>query len=502
MASYSRYRKSSVWSRAIPAALALVFALTFPALSTRDGNGGYSLPSNSFSVPVTGGTLIASEAAAVWADITTAIAGSVASDGQSTMSGNLKMGAQRITGLAEGSAATDATTVNQIQDGAMSWGGVAGGTADALTLALSPVVTAYVDGMTIYFVSSASPNTGATTVNVNSVATDAILKNGAALAAGDIAASKVYAITYYNSDWHLWSPLSFTLASNNTWTGTNTFSAAVTANAALNATSTFTLSSTDAGAGGGPYITALRDSASPAASDIIGGLLMSGKDSGGTTTSYAFLDGTILDATDTSEDARIRWVAQIAGTPTVVMNLGPGIQVASPTGGDKGVGTVNAQAGLYIAGHGTVAQFVEDEDAVYQTLGTILPLDDTIPQNTEGDELLTVAITPTNASSTLSIMVEVQGQLAVASGDWACAVFVDTTADAIAARAASVVSTSNIMQLTFTHTLSAGSTSARTYKVRCGSAVATDLKVNGTNTARLFGGVNQSRMSVTEILPQ
>jgi hypothetical protein len=500
MASRPRYRKSSAWSRAIPAALALVFALTFPALSTRDGNGGYSLPSNSFSVPVTGGTLIASEAAAVWADITTAIAGSVAADGQTTMSGNLKMGAQRITGLAEGTAATDATTVNQIQDGAMSWGGVAGGTADALTLALSPVVTAYVDGMTIYFVSSASPNTGAATVNVNSVATDAILKNGAALAAGDIAASKVYAITYYNSDWHLWSPmLSLTgyaqLAAANTFTAAQTISVTAAGVAA-------TITSTDAGAAIAPQLDLYRDSGSPAVNDVLGRLAFQGEDSAGNQQLYGALDATILDPTSTSEDAQFRIVVPIAGANTAELSIGAGVTVGAPTGSFKGDGTLNAQAGVYIAGHGTVAQFVEDEDAVYQTLGTILPLDDTIPQNTEGDELLTVAITPTNASSTLSIMVEVQGQLAVASGDWACAVFVDTTADAIAARAASVVSTSNIMQLTFTHTLSAGSTSARTYKVRCGSAVATDLKVNGTNTARLFGGVNQSRMSVTEILPQ
>jgi hypothetical protein len=40
--------------------------------------------------------------------------GSLASDGQTTATGNLKMGNNRITGLADGIASTDAATVNQV----------------------------------------------------------------------------------------------------------------------------------------------------------------------------------------------------------------------------------------------------------------------------------------------------------------------------------------------------------------------------------------------------
>jgi hypothetical protein len=46
--------------------------------------------------------------------LATALTGSLASDGQTTATGNLKMGNNRITGLADGIAATDAATVNQI----------------------------------------------------------------------------------------------------------------------------------------------------------------------------------------------------------------------------------------------------------------------------------------------------------------------------------------------------------------------------------------------------
>jgi hypothetical protein len=52
-------------------------------------------------------------------DLATALTGSLASDGQTTATGNLKMGNNRITGLADGIASTDAATVNQIPSGAL-----------------------------------------------------------------------------------------------------------------------------------------------------------------------------------------------------------------------------------------------------------------------------------------------------------------------------------------------------------------------------------------------
>lgn len=252
----------------------------------RDGSGGYSLPANNFSVAASGNTATDTDANAVWADIVAAIAQSVSKDGQTTMTGALKMGGQKITGLAVGTVNTDGLTLGQAQNGAFRWGGVAGGTADALTLSLSPAVTAYVDGMTILFVSGASPNTGAATANVNAVGADAILKNGAALQANDIQASKVYAITSYNSDWHLWSP------------------------------SPQSFSSTDAGATEGPTLDLYRDSPSPAANDVAGAVNFYGEDSAGNKELYAKISNVIDDPTSTSEDGSIRLSTVVAGAIT------------------------------------------------------------------------------------------------------------------------------------------------------------------------------------------
>jgi hypothetical protein len=84
---------------------------------SRNGSGTYTLPAGN---PVVTSTTISS----TWAnntltDIATALTGSLAADGQTTATGNLKMGANRITGLADGIADTDAATVGQIPSGAL-----------------------------------------------------------------------------------------------------------------------------------------------------------------------------------------------------------------------------------------------------------------------------------------------------------------------------------------------------------------------------------------------
>ena len=79
---------------------------------SRNGSGTYTLPAGN---PVVTGTTISS----TWAnntmtDLATALTGSLASDGQTTATGNLKMGNNRITGLADGIASTDAASVSQV----------------------------------------------------------------------------------------------------------------------------------------------------------------------------------------------------------------------------------------------------------------------------------------------------------------------------------------------------------------------------------------------------
>ena len=75
---------------------------------SRNGSGVYSLPAGN---PVVTNTTISS----TWAnntlsDIATALTDSLAADGQTTATGNLQMGNNKITGLATLTVSTDAVT--------------------------------------------------------------------------------------------------------------------------------------------------------------------------------------------------------------------------------------------------------------------------------------------------------------------------------------------------------------------------------------------------------
>jgi hypothetical protein len=78
----------------------------------------------------------------------------------------------------------------------------------------------------------------------------------------------------------------------------------------------YLMESTDAGATAGPVLEFYRNSATPAASDILGKLLFNGEDSAGNTQEYASVETVIVDATSTSEDGRIDFYATKAGTRT------------------------------------------------------------------------------------------------------------------------------------------------------------------------------------------
>ena len=78
----------------------------------------------------------------------------------------------------------------------MLYAGTAAGTADAITLTLTPAIAAYAAGQSFLYKSGASANTGAMTVNINGAGAKAIQINGAALVSGDHPAGKFMRITY------------------------------------------------------------------------------------------------------------------------------------------------------------------------------------------------------------------------------------------------------------------------------------------------------------------
>jgi hypothetical protein len=130
---------------------------------SRNGSGTYNLPAGN---PVVTGTTISS----TWAnntltDIATALTGSLAADGQTTATGNLKMGNNRITGLADGIAATDAPSLTQVTSAVAITGGTINGTTIGATTAATGKFTTL-------------EATGVTTVQAGTAAVPAITTTG------------------------------------------------------------------------------------------------------------------------------------------------------------------------------------------------------------------------------------------------------------------------------------------------------------------------------------
>ncbi len=145
-----------------------------------------------------------------------------------------------------------------------------------------------------------------------------------------------------------------------------------------------------------------------------------------------------------------------------------------------------------------VAQQVNVQDGEVATGTTTSPDDDTIPQNTEGNEFITLAITPINASNKL--VIEAQALVAHPSaGLMTIALFQDSTANTLAAMAYHHSHADAERPISLRHEMVAGTTSLTTFKIRVGSATAGTITFNGTGGSRILGGKLASHISITEV---
>ena len=167
-----------------------------------------------------------------------------------------------------------------------------------------------------------------------------------------------------------------------------------------------------------------------------------------------------------------------------------------------GTGVTFSGGALTVAGR--VAQVVSTITGSRVAVAGTIPVDNTIPQIGEGTEVFTRSITPTNASSTLIIQVTVNAAALTAVTDLIAALFQDSTANALAVASTYVDTVGGRRNITFTHYMTAGTTSATTFRVRLGTTTgagaSAELNGNGAGT-QLFGGAMSSSITITEIAP-
>lgn len=148
---------------------------------------------------------------------------------------------------------------------------------------------------------------------------------------------------------------------------------------------------------------------------------------------------------------------------------------------------------------GLVVQVQYVRNAAVGNSVVVLPFDDTVPQITEGSEIMTLAITPVSAANTLliEVVLYVSNNTGVANG---AALFQDASVNALSAAAASQFGVANgIAPLVFSHRMSAGTTSPTTFRVRAGPSSTVTMTINGVSSGRIFGGVYASSITITEI---
>ena len=147
-----------------------------------------------------------------------------------------------------------------------------------------------------------------------------------------------------------------------------------------------------------------------------------------------------------------------------------------------------------------VVQVVNTQTGAVATGTTLIPNDDTIPQSNEGDEYMTLAITPTSATNKLKIEVVMNLAHNSTGSRLVAALFQDIIANALAVSWGSKDSSANAAgQVKFTHYMDAGTIVATTFKVRAGTSTGGTTTFNGINGVRRYGGLMASSITITEI---
>ena len=145
---------------------------------------------------------------------------------------------------------------------------------------------------------------------------------------------------------------------------------------------------------------------------------------------------------------------------------------------------------------GSVVDSVVGTYALNADLTTIIPFDDTVPQSTEGTQIISVTITPKSTTNKLRVRIAGFGTSNTALNlIWA---IFNGGASAISAGSTVVqsgVSASFVGEVEYVP----GSLSTQTISLRIGPDTANTIRLNGVITARRFGGVATTVLVVEEI---
>lgn len=393
----------------------------------------------------------------------TGLSNCICKDGQTTIAANLPMSGFIHTGVGNASARTQYAVVGQIQDSIYNWVS-GGGSADVITATYAPAVTTLVDGMELNFRATAANATTTPTFSPNGLTAHTITKNGgSALGAGDISAALAECGVRYNlanTRWELMNP-------------------AVTSQTPFLDTNALIKGSSDA--------TKLMRF------EVDGNTT-------GTTRVYTVPDFNGTLATLAGVEAFSN--KSLTDSNTFIVDDGDvtkklAFQCSGITTGTTRTVTVPDKSGtMAMTSDSTFVKQTRTVVVTSTTGATAIPYDDSIPQISEGNQFMSLAITPASSSNVLVIDVTYYGST---SGviDLTAALFQDSNVNALAAGSQVIDTGLDMHCITFKYTMTAGTTSATTFTVRGGSSSGTTT-FNGSGGTRKLGGVLSSSIVISE----
>lgn len=374
-----------------------------------------------------------------------------------------------------------------------------GGTANAYVLSpvspfKSPVsATAgegYFNGMVIRF-RAGNANSGASTVNVNNAGSKSLVKsNGSALTAGDIPANTEVEFVYNGTNF---VQALGRVPATTTTQGISYLSNPITI--AFNGTTQM-----DIGAGivnydngsGQLLCFAITSKTLQASGSWSAGSSGNGLDTGARANSTWYNIFEIIKNSDSTNDI-------LYSTSRTAPTVPSGYTLVAWIGKIRTDGSGNIDQS-YLAKRTNYGQIVNFMTGSVATTTTLIPRDDTIPQNTEGAEFMQLAIEPISSSSILEIdcgaFLSNSGTSITNIG----ALFKDSVANALVAGELFPYTSQAAGILRLNYRVISGTTSTATFKFRAGPESASTLTFNGYASARKYGGVANSFLTVKEYL--
>lgn len=204
----------------------------------------------------------------------------------------------------------------------------------------------------------------------------------------------------------------------------------------------------------------------------------------------------------------------VSGNPTVSLSH-LGIQNLTDPNADRilfwddsagAVDWLTAGSGLSISGttisttggSGLILQVLATDYTTNANLTTVIPYDDTTPTSTEGTQILSQAITLASTSSRVLISVSCWGSTPNSGDIWAAATFRSTTCiNCQATMCADGINGPEVIAYTFID--SPATSGSVTYSVRVGPDASVNLRMNGSSSARLYGGTAKCTLTLTEL---